>query len=181
MSLQLINDLGNRYRLVSSINNHGYTPRGKLFTLKTVFKDPTSHKFVSFRAVDEAEPSRQVTLDGSKELIAVPVSCSTKPKIVHVLSNQKSKLSSLGRLSKKNKIYNRAEVKEEHIYKKNEITRPIQVVHTVDNGGKRQHITHIYLRKQKKDAITYPKKPVDDSGEYLFQPKYNFFQWGRVR
>jgi len=95
VSLQFVNTLGERYKLVSSINNHGYTPRGKIFTLKQVFKDPSAHRYVSFRAADEADPTRTVLLNGAQELVAVPVSCKFKPRIIRVGSQQPPKLMNL--------------------------------------------------------------------------------------
>ena len=82
--MQIINDIGHRYRLISSINKHGYTPRGQLFTLKTVFKDPSMHKLVIFKAIDELEPGRQLLLQGQDKFVAFPTSCDSVPKTVHV-------------------------------------------------------------------------------------------------
>ncbi|XP_047142657.1 protein PF3D7_1417600 isoform X2 [Hydra vulgaris] len=95
VSIQFENELGNRYKLVSSINNHGYTPRGKIFTLKQVFKDPRAHRYVSFHATDESDANRIVLLNGARELVAVPVSCRYKPRIIHVTSHQSAKLTNL--------------------------------------------------------------------------------------
>ena len=76
---------------MSSINNHGYTPRGRIFTLKQVFKDPRSHRYVSFRAYDKMDTNRVVLLDGARELVAVPISCKFKSRKVNVTSQQPPK------------------------------------------------------------------------------------------
>ena len=73
VSLKLSNELGYRYRLISSINSHGYTPRGKFFTLKTVFKDPSAHKFVSFHCIDDTDSTNQILLNGKKEIVKVSI------------------------------------------------------------------------------------------------------------
>lgn len=75
VSLQIVNDINRRYRLISSINKHGYTPRGKLFTLKTVFKDPSAHRVVLFQAINELDPADELLINGKKKLVAIPSSC----------------------------------------------------------------------------------------------------------
>lgn len=85
ISLQIVNDVGRRYRLISSINKHGYTPRGKLFTLKTVFKDPNVHKLVLFKAVDEENPASELDIDGKSKFVAFPTSCQSEARLVHVV------------------------------------------------------------------------------------------------
>ena len=89
--MKLINDIKSPYRLISSVNRHGYKPRGLVFTLKTVLKDPDLHQFVAFRAIDENDPKRVITLDGQRDLVAVPVLCHGSPRVVHVESQQPPK------------------------------------------------------------------------------------------
>ena len=88
VSLQFLNNIDSHYRIISSINDHGYAPKGRLFTLKTVFKDPKAHRSITFHAYDESDPRRPVLLDGARELVAVPLTCNLKPRLVRVTSMQ---------------------------------------------------------------------------------------------
>eukprot|EP00794_Sanderia_malayensis_P013893 gene13893-15341_t len=96
ISLIFVNQLGNRYRIVSTLNPHGYRPKGARFSLKTIFKVPKKRKIMSFRAYDEFEPHRTVLLNGHKELNIQPVACSLKPVEVLVDSPTKSKAVTTG-------------------------------------------------------------------------------------
>eukprot|EP00112_Aurelia_sp_Birch-Aquarium-sp1_P001420 Seg1152.2 transcript_id=Seg1152.2/GoldUCD/mRNA.D3Y31 product="72 kDa type IV collagenase" protein_id=Seg1152.2/GoldUCD/D3Y31 len=79
ISLVFVNQLGDRYRLVSTINPHGYRPKGNRFSLKTIFKEPKKRKVMSFKAYDEEDTHRPVLLNGHRELNVYPTSCANDP------------------------------------------------------------------------------------------------------
>jgi len=162
VSLQLFNDLDSRYRLISSINSHGYTPRGKIFTLKTVFKDPSAHKQVKFHALDENDKHRPVKINGKDEFVATPDMCSHKPLLVHVGSPVRANKNLIG--IKKDIIFTGEETKEEEVYKKNHIEHPDElIIHRVGNNVR--SITHIRTRAVKKNGIPYPRNFFRDGRE----------------
>lgn len=96
------NQLGDRYRLVSTLNPHGYRPKGKKFSLKTIFKEPKKRKVMSFKAYDEEDTHRLVLLNGHKELNIYPVSCANDPVQV-VVDSVMNKLTIVTG-SKKNEV-----------------------------------------------------------------------------
>lgn len=102
ISLLLVNNLSDRYRLVSTLNPHGYRPKSKTFSLKTIFKEPKKRKVMSFKAYDEEDAHRLVLLNGHKELNIYPVSCANDPVKVTVDSPMKKSALVLG--SKKNEV-----------------------------------------------------------------------------
>ena len=102
ISLSFENALGDRYRLVSTLNPHGYRPKSKSFSLKTIFKEPKKRKVMSFKAYDEEDPHRVVLLNGHKELNIYPVSCANDPTKVTVDSAMGK--TTLVMASKKNNV-----------------------------------------------------------------------------
>ena len=96
------NGLGDRYRLVSTLNPHGYRPKSKRFSLKTIFKEPKKRKVMSFKAYDEEDSHRIVLLNGHQELNVYPVSCANDP--IEVTVDSKMKKATLVTGSKKNEV-----------------------------------------------------------------------------
>ena len=98
-----INELDDRYRLVSTINPHGYRPKGKKFSLKTIFKEPKTRKVMSFKGYDEEDSHRPVLLNGHKEYNVYPISCAEEPKKV-VVDSVVSKNGLVTTGTKKNEV-----------------------------------------------------------------------------
>ena len=86
-----VNELGDTYRIASSLNPHGYRPRGDKFSLKTIFKEPKEKRKLTFKAYDEEHGDRDVFLNGHKELTVFPTACSNKPLSIIVDSLHSSK------------------------------------------------------------------------------------------
>ena len=87
---------------MSTINPHGYRPKGARFSLKTIFKDPKKQKVMSFKGYDEADAHRPVLLNGHKELNIMPAPCSNPAQDIIVDSNVNSKAATIG--SKRNSL-----------------------------------------------------------------------------
>lgn len=150
--MKLINDIKSPYRLISSVNRHGYKPRGMVFTLKTVLKDPDLHQFVAFRAIDENDPKRIITLDGQRDLVTVPVMCHGTPRVVHVESQQPPKAiaNAMTRILSETRHVETAE----DAHKKNQIQHPL--VNQNQNKAPRKPIFN-------DKRMTHIKSPLPDT------------------
>ena len=137
--MDFYNNLGSKYRLISSINKHGYRPVGKRFTLKTVFKDRNANQEIKFNAVSDENLNEKLQLNGKDEVSTRPGPCTKRAEIIHVTSNKKI----LGEIHKRGD--------DEKLYKKNNIPQATKIpddfiIHRVGKDVK--SITRIHTLKK---------------------------------
>ena len=153
--MDFYNNLGSKYRLISSINKHGYRPVGKRFTLKTVFKDRNANQEIKFNAVSDANLNEKLQLNGKDEVSTRPGPCTKRAEIIHITSNKKPlreihKRGDDKKLYKKNNIPQATKIVQPDdfiIHRVGNDVKSITRIHTLKKGGVNKNHCKYHLRK----------------------------------